>query len=113
MNGPGGCQGGAPPLLCSPPGSHFIITEIRGRQLAESDLPGPRGPPCVGRRVGTAAGSEDAEVPAGIDRVMAPIKIYGLSFSGNVTPVQLLCKGNGIEMELVNTDLKSGAHKTP
>eukprot|EP00960_Hanusia_phi_P055851 763078-Hanusia_phi.AAC.1 len=44
---------------------------------------------------------------------MAPIKIYGLAISGNVIPIEFLCKGNGIEMELVNTDLMAGAHKTP
>lgn len=44
---------------------------------------------------------------------MAPIKIYGLTISGNVIPIEFLCKNNGIEMEIVNTDLMTGAHKTP
>uniref|UniRef100_A0A453GG60 glutathione transferase n=1 Tax=Aegilops tauschii subsp. strangulata TaxID=200361 RepID=A0A453GG60_AEGTS len=44
---------------------------------------------------------------------MAPIKLYGMMLSANVTRVTTLLNELGLEFDFVDVDLRTGAHKHP
>ena len=41
------------------------------------------------------------------------MKIYSLNFAAHTTAIRSLCLENGIEHEIVETNLMAGANKTP
>lgn len=44
---------------------------------------------------------------------MAPIKLYGMMLSPNVTRVATVLNELGLEFDFVDVDLRTGAHKQP